>query len=254
MCFSAEVDLVVGSAVTLVGVDAVRHVGPRRDLPLAILPVVLGVHLIIEAAVWHGLEGRDSFLDLTSATVAYLAIAFVVVPILAPLALVIREPRERALQLLPFLGLGALAAAVLGNAMWDGPIVARVEGHHVAYHVPLTSGGLMVAAYVAAACGPALLSANRRIRWFGLANLAAVGILVMFEKAALISIWCAWAAVTSAAIALHLRKLARTGRIEPEAGGRTDPTPDPPEPAARYRTVAVDPDRGRTTDDPARDQ
>lgn len=217
MCFSAEVDLVAGSAVTLIGIDAVRHVGAKRDLALASLPIVLGVHLIIEAAVWHGLEGRDSFLDLRTATVVYLAIAFVVVPILAPVAVVLREPRGRALQLLPFVGLGILAAGVLAHAMWDGPIVARVDGHHVAYHVPLTADGLIVTAYVAAACGPALLSTNRRIRFFGLANLAAVGLLVTFEKAALISLWCGWAAITSAGIALHLRERARTRRVEAEA-------------------------------------
>jgi len=35
MCFSAEVDLVAGTVVTAIGVDAIRHVRYRSELALA---------------------------------------------------------------------------------------------------------------------------------------------------------------------------------------------------------------------------
>ncbi|MEO6989219.1 MAG: DUF6629 family protein [Aquihabitans sp.] len=205
MCFSAEMDLVAGTAVTALGIDALRHINSRRDLPLALLPVVLGGHLLVEAAVWRGLQGDGTLLGWRAATTIYLAIAFVVVPMLVPLAVVIREPKRRRRQLTPFVVVGIAVGVILGRFLWDGPVAARVNGHHVAYHVPLTSGGLIVAAYVAATCGPALLSTDRAIRAFGWANLLAVAILVGFEKAALISLWCAWAAVASAAIVVKFR-------------------------------------------------
>lgn len=209
MCFSAEMDLVAGTAVTVLGIDAVRHIDNRRDLPMALLPIVLGGHLLVEAAVWRGLQGEETLIPWRSATTIYLAIAFVVVPMLVPLAVVIREPNRRRRQLAPFVVVGFVVGVVLARFLWDGPIVARVNGHHVAYHVPLTSGGLIVAAYVLATCGPALLSTDRAIRAFGWANLLAVAILVAFEQAALISLWCAWAAVASAAIAVKLRRRIR---------------------------------------------
>lgn len=209
MCFSAEMDLVAGTAVTILGLDAVRHMHDRRDLPMAILPIVLGGHLLIEAAVWQGLQGNQTLLGWRAATTIYLAIAFVVVPMLVPLAVVLREPPRRRRQLAPFVVVGVTVGVILARFLWDGPIAARVNGHHVAYHVPLTSGGLIVAAYVLATCGPPLLSTDRAIRAFGWANLLAVAVLVAFEQTALISLWCAWAAVTSAAIAVKLRNRSR---------------------------------------------
>ena len=221
MCFSAPMDLVAGSAVVVLGIDAVRHIDSGRDLPLAFLPIVLGGHLLIESAVWHGLQGSESLLGWRTATTIYLAIAFVIVPMLAPLAVVLREPERRRRQLAPFVVIGVAVGLILARFLWDGPIAARVNGHHVAYHVPLTSGGLIVAAYVAATCGPALLSTDRAIRAFGWANLLAVALLVGFEQAALISLWCAWAAVASAAIALKLRNRALE---RAQAEGRGEPT------------------------------
>ena len=37
-------------------------------------------------------------------------------------------------------------------------------------------------------------------------NLAAVGVLAWLDQVAFISLWCAWAALTSVAIAVHLRR------------------------------------------------
>ncbi|EFC79974.1 hypothetical protein [Parafrankia sp. EUN1f] len=45
----------------------------------------------------------------------------------------------------------------------------------------------------------------RFLRWFGAVNLAAVGLLAWLETDAVTSLWCAWAAVTSIAVAVHLR-------------------------------------------------
>lgn len=220
MCFSGEVDLLAGAGITALGVDAVRHASSRRDVPLAVVPIVLGGHLLVEAVVWHGLQGGDALLGWRTAAALYLAIAFVVVPVLVPFALIIREPEPRRRQLLPFLVVGAGVATVLGLELVEGPISARIEDHHIAYSVPLASGGLLVAIYVASTCGSALLSTDAAVRAFGWANLLAVAVLVWFEKTALISLWCAWAAVASAVIVVHFRRratrseVARSGRPE----------------------------------------
>ena len=57
-----------------------------------------------------------------------------------------------------------------------------------------------------------MLSSERRIAAFGLANLAAVVVLVWIESSALTSLWCAWAAITSLAIAAP----SAAGPHEPE--------------------------------------
>ena len=58
MCFSPDADLSAGILVGGVGVDALRHVEHRRDLPLALLPRLFGPHQVVEAFAWWGMEER----------------------------------------------------------------------------------------------------------------------------------------------------------------------------------------------------
>ena len=90
-------------------------------------------------------------------------------------------------------------------AVVRGPIDAHVRNLHVEYSVALWHGGLLVALYVVATCGPLLVSSLRRVRWYGLANLAVAGGLAWLSQTAFISLWCLWAALTSVAIGIHLR-------------------------------------------------
>lgn len=209
MCLSAEVDLVAGVLLAGVGADAVRHVGRRSELPLAVLPFVFAVHQLTEAVVWWGLE-QGGHPDLVSVSVwAYLLVAFVLLPLLVPVAVGALEPpagRERVGVLVL---LGGLVAGVLLVALVRGPVEATVRGSYVDYDVDLAYGGVVVVAYVAATCGALLASAYRDVRWYGLANLVVVLALVWLSQQALISLWCAWAAVTSVVIAVHLRRARR---------------------------------------------
>jgi hypothetical protein len=61
VCFSPEADVMAGIVVSGVGVDALRHVRHRRYLPLAVIPLILGLHQVVEAFAWWGMQGRVSF-------------------------------------------------------------------------------------------------------------------------------------------------------------------------------------------------
>ncbi|MDQ6728575.1 MAG: hypothetical protein M3066_20810, partial [Actinomycetota bacterium] len=87
MCFSVEADLVAGAMVTAIGVDALRQVQEPAERALASLPVCLGAHLLLEAFVWWGLDGRVSPFAGRVATQAYLAFALCVLPPMVPLAI-----------------------------------------------------------------------------------------------------------------------------------------------------------------------
>ncbi len=207
MCFSAEADLVGGVVIGAIGVDVLRHVAGRRShMALAALPLVLGAHQIIEAIVWWGLQGH---LDADVGRVAvwtYLLIAFVFVPVYVPLAVWTSEPRGgRRNAMAAFVVLGGLVSAGLLAAMLRGPVVATQAAHHVSYSTDLHAGGLVVAAYVVATCGALLLSGYRDMAVFGVVNLVAVAVIARLTIDGFASFWCAWAAITSAAFALHLR-------------------------------------------------
>lgn len=212
VCFSAQADLVVGIGVTFLGVDALRHVTRRSERALAWLPIVLGAHLLTEVPVWWGLEGDLSESVWRPAMFVYLLIAFAVVPVLVPLAIAALEPVRRRRSSTAFVVLGAVVAVVLVHALVRGPVDAEIVGHHVAYRTGLWGGGAIVLLYVVATCGSLIASSHQRVRWFGAVNLVAVAVLVTIDKSALISLWCAWAAVISVAITWHLRITSSPGQ------------------------------------------
>jgi hypothetical protein len=207
MCFSPEADIVGGVVIAAIGVDAVRHVGHRRDfLALASIPLLLGAHQFIEALGWLWLQGHVPRGIGHIALWAYLLIAFVVLPVFIPVAVIALEPTQRRKWLMaPFAAIGAVIAVVLLTAMIRGPIGVRLEPYHLSYSIRLSYGFLVVALYVVAVCGPLMVSGYRHIAIFGIVNLVAVVIIARLTISGFASVWCGWAAVSSAAITLHCR-------------------------------------------------
>jgi hypothetical protein len=206
MCFSPEVDLVAGVVVTAVGVDAIRRARAPEELPLAALPLLLGIHQLIEVFVWRGLEGTASATVRDAAILLYLAIAFIL-PVWVPLAVRGVEPlRRRRTTMTVLAGVGLVAALAMLFSLVRGPVGAAVDGLHIAYFVVFPGGDVPGMLYVTAACGALLVSSDRVIRLFGISNLVAVTALAWLTVGGLTSLWCVWAAVTSVAINLYLRQ------------------------------------------------
>jgi hypothetical protein len=207
MCFSPGADVVGGVVIGAIGVDVLRHVdGRRRYALLAALPLLLALHQLDEALVWWGLQGHVSSTVGHVATWIYLTFAFVVLPVLVPLAILVLEPEgRRRLLMVPFVVLGAAVAGVLLAAMVRGPVTATLASHYVAYSTDLHAGRLVVMLYVTATCGALILSGVRDIARFGVLNLIAVVLLARLTIDGFASMWCAWAAISSAAFAIHLR-------------------------------------------------
>ncbi|HEX2047102.1 MAG TPA: DUF6629 family protein [Acidimicrobiales bacterium] len=207
MCFSAEADVVAGLVVTTVGVDALRQVHRPAERALGALPVLLGAHLLVEAVVWWGETGAVAASTGRLAMWVYLAVALCVLPVLVPFAVRAVEPDPGRRRTMAWLGLvGAALAAVYLAAMVDGPVNVLAHANHLEYQLGMEHGGLLAGIYAVVACAPPMLSSHRRVALFGVANLVAVVVLTWIESSALTSLWCAWAAVTSLAIAAHLRR------------------------------------------------
>lgn len=241
MCISAPVDVAAGLVIGAVGLDALRHVNRRADLPLASLVLVFASHQLIEAFAWWGLQGKVPVAIGHAAEWLYLAIAFGVIPILVPVAVgALAKPAHR-LRTGVFLTVGVIVSLDLMFALVRGPVDASISGHCIAYDVNLWHGGTVVALYVLATCGSLLASDQPHIRAWGALNLPAVILLAVVNQAGFISLWCVWAAITSVAIAIHLRHTPaglRTralaaaspgadgaGRPPPLAGRSADPDP-----------------------------
>jgi len=222
VCFSPEADVVGGVLIGVIGVDAIRHIRQRREfIALAWIPALLGAHQFIEALVWLWLQGHVPRGIGHIALWAYLLIAFVVLPVFVPLAVIAVEPTRRRKQMMvPFALLGAAVAVTLFAAMVRGPVGVKLEPYHLSYSIRLPDGLLVVALYVVAVCGPLLVSGYRNVALFGVVNLVAVIVIARLTISGFASVWCGWAAVSSAAITLHCR-LARPHhrRAGPGPGG-----------------------------------
>jgi hypothetical protein len=207
VCFSPQADLVGGVVISAVGVDAVRHLRQRRDHRLlAVLPLILGAHQIIEAFVWWGQEGRVPAALGVAALWLYLLIALVLLPVFVPFAVrALEPPGHLRRRMVVFVAIGAGVSAILLWAMVRGPIGVHVRPYHLAYSLPLKSTMPVVFLYVVAVCGALLLSGYRGVVVFGAVNLVAVAVIAVLTVDGFASVWCGWAAVTSAAIASHVR-------------------------------------------------
>ena len=106
--------------------------------------------------------------------------------------------------------IGGLLAAIFGLTDLLALRDERSKKIGVAH---MTINLIVVVLYIAATCGALLASSSRAIRVFGICNLAAVIGLAVTTTEGFASLWCAWAAVTSVAIALHLRTAHR--RLQP---------------------------------------
>ena len=207
MCFSADAGLAAGVIVGAVGVDALRHVHSRREVPLAALPLLFAAHQLTETFVWWGEGGQVTPSTGRVAVWLYLAFTFWVLPVLMPLGVMAVEPDERRRRVMAFCAVvGSVVVATYLAAMVAGPVTAEIDGRHIAYSVPVAHEPLVNAAYVFAGCLPLLVSSHRYVVVFGVANAAAVAALLWLTTTGGISLWCVWAAVASAAIALHLRR------------------------------------------------
>ena len=224
MCFSPEADLVGGIVIGAVGVDTLRHCRSRREVPIASLPVLLAGHQLVETFVWWSAMGKTPPDVGRIAMWLYLLFAFCVLPLFVPLSMRAVEPRDRRRRLMaPFALVGGVVAGVLFLALLLSPPSASIGTAHIAYKVAVPAGGYIVVPYIVATCGPFFLSSYRHAVAFGVVNLAAALVLAWALPSGFASLWCGWAALTSGAIALHLR-FAETHRggeqrvgVEPRA-------------------------------------
>ena len=210
MCFSPEADLVTGIVVSGIGVDALRRVPHRRFLPLAALPLLLGLHQVIEAFAWWGMRGDLPRQVGDTATWVYLAIALVVVPVSVPAAIRSAEsdPGRRG-RLLPFVVLGVAVAVALLPGLMNSGAGGEVACRYIAYAAGVPYAGYVLPFYVVATCAPLLLSGSKRLALFGAANVVAVALLGGLLARGVISLWCVWAAASSVVIHLEVRAAAR---------------------------------------------
>ena len=219
MCFSAEADFVSGAVIGAIGIATLAKVDRPRELPLASLPLAFALHQIAEGFVWRDLDSGAAH-STGVAVYLYVAFAWVVLPVLAPLSIMILEPRGRRRRAIGVLVvLGGMAGAYLAAAIVRGDVSAHAVEHTLQYGGAGRFATVATGLYIVATCGAPLLSGFRAIVWFGVANVVAVAVFAVIQAEGLTSLWCTWAAVVSVLIYVQFTFWRRgDGRIDDEAG------------------------------------
>ena len=211
MCFSPSVDFIAGAAIAVVAVDAARHCHSMRQAPLAALPAIFAFHTLISGLVWLGFDGIAPSTISSPATMIYLSIAFVLLPIYVPIAVLLIEPRGWRRWALTGLTLAGLYAGIdYTLRLASGRGYATENANYIDFNITGTSS-LSAVLYVVATCGAFLLSGYPRLVTWGVLNVIVVGLLVLFISRGLPSLWCFWAAATSFFIAWFLRDQEHQG-------------------------------------------
>jgi hypothetical protein len=207
MCFSPEADFTAGALVAGVGIETLRRVEGRRELIVGALPLLFGLHQLVEGFVWLGLRGQVSSGLGDAAKNVYIVYAHAVLPALVPLGFLLLEPDpRRARRLWPLVAVGVVLGGYLLWQVTAYPVGANEIAHCINYttHTPNDYG--LAALYVAATCGPALLSSRPYLRWFGVVSLVGLIATALVRVDQLTSLWCVYVAVISVLILEHFRR------------------------------------------------
>jgi hypothetical protein len=208
MCFSPDADFTAGAVIAGgVGVATLRQVRTRRELIVGALPLLFGIHQLVEGFVWLALQGRVSSGLGDVAKETYIVFAHAVLPVIVPLGFMLIEPdRRRARWMRPLVGLGVAMGLYLLWQITAYPVGAQEDAHCIDYTTHTPNDVLIGLLYVVATCGPALLSSRRYLRWFGLVSVIGVIATAIVRVDDLTSLWCVYVALVSVLILEHFRR------------------------------------------------
>ncbi len=217
MCFSPQADFVAGAVVAGVGVETLRRVRAPRELIVGALPLLFGIHQLVEGFVWLGLRGEVSPGLGNAAKEAYIVYAHAVLPAIVPIGFMLLEPeRRRSRIMMGMAGVGLLLGVYLLWQVTAYPVGAHEEARCIDYTTHTPNDALIGLLYVTVTCGPALISSRRYLRWFGLVSLVGVIVTAVVRVDELTSLWCVYVAIVSVLIFEHFRR-ERASEVQPIA-------------------------------------
>lgn len=197
----------MGAAVASVGTVCVARTRRAGDLPMAALPLLLGVHQLVEAHIWHTGGGTGA------ATVAWAVIALPVLAVWVPVGVWCAAPRRTRRRVTVVVAVGVVTAAGLTYGLATRPVRAEIRGHTMAYVIGLPQAELLIAGYLIATVGALLLSGDRRLTLLGV--LCGVGAVVcwLLWRLQFVSTWCALAAVCTVVLYKWVRRRRTTPKM-----------------------------------------
>jgi hypothetical protein len=205
MCFSAAASFTAAAGLGVIGAATLKLGPPLRSLPFALTPLLFAVHQLIEGFVWLAVDDGAGVPQALTNSWVFIAKSFW--PVWTPFMVLLMEPdRKRRRGLIALLIAGAVVSAVLFSAQLSNPYSVRIIGHSLQYETAHPFGESLVGLYLLATVAPLLISRFRFVEYFGIAVLVgSVTTQIAFAHAGA-SVWCFFAAISSALVYLHVRE------------------------------------------------
>lgn len=205
MCFSASASFIAGTALSAVGVAALKRTQARTERPFAMIPLLFGVQQLIEGAVWLTFRHEAPLLKQTM-TYLYSGFSHVLWPMYVPFAMGILESVHwRKKVIFAFEVPGVSVGLYQLYFIVSRPVVAEVLGKHIVYVSPHFYLIPVMMFYLAATCVSCFFSSHGFVKLFGVLMFLSFIAAYLIHAMTLVSIWCFFAAVLSFLIYLHLR-------------------------------------------------
>ena len=188
---------------------ALREVRCRKEVLLASYPVLFAVQQFAEGLVWLSLDDA-SRPGLTSAAAGvYLFFSHVFWPVMFPLTVLALEgdARRRRLVARLFLPLGIALSGYLFACIHLGGGVSAVLAvcGHVDYQLLIPGVTAAKVVYGVVVLGSFGVASDRRLALFGALIGLALALSFLIAEAAIISVWCFFAALLSLYLLWYLR-------------------------------------------------
>lgn len=209
MCFSAPASFVAGTALSAVGVATLQRAKKRKEIPLALIPLLFGIQQLIEGLVWISLRYEMALLN-TVASYSFVFFAQVLWPIYVPIAVLLIETvkwRKRVISVC--VGLGAVVSAYLLYLLIAFPLHSQIVFNSIQYvcdaawRVPFS---LHAVFYIIATYVSTLISSHKMVRWLGITTTVFLGVAYYLYSVTFASVWCFFAALLSVIIFFHFKK------------------------------------------------
>jgi hypothetical protein len=210
MCFSASTSFAVAAGTGVIGAWSARRVSERREIPLALIPLIFAAQQSIEGALWLWLDQDPQFPWIGLLANGFMVLALVVWPIWAPFsAWLVESDRNRRWAMAAILALSLPLAYVGLSSIWTQPYEVCVLQNRLSYSNGIDYSTLEMALYVLCTCGPFLLSSSKNLRSFGAILVAGFILSTSLHVFAFVSVWCFFAAAASLTVPLALGETSK---------------------------------------------
>lgn len=206
MCFSATASFTAAAVLATTGLVILPRVRDIRELPLAGVPILFAAQQAIEGALWLTLPraGNTALAGLLAN--GFVLFALVIWPVYAPLSVLLVEPRLKRRLMWLFVGLGALFALYSAGDIAAHPYHVVRTPQSLCYINNSPYPDFAMAFYLPAICGAFLMSSTPLVRAFGAVILLGLAASLAAFFAALVSVWCFFAALASVILAAYFFK------------------------------------------------